>query len=69
MDWVLNSVLGGGVCAIIVFFVLCVWCQRRQRRHLRHPHLSRRHLPSPGSQRQQHVCDELGQRFASVDSV
>lgn len=60
MDWVLNSVLAGVGGFVFVLLVLCLWCRQR-----RHP----RRLPtSPGTQRQ-HVCDELGQRFASVDSV
>ncbi|XP_046671731.1 dorsal-ventral patterning tolloid-like protein 1 [Homalodisca vitripennis] len=60
MDWVLNGVLGGVSCSVFVLLVLCLWCRQRS-----HP----RRLPtSPGTQRQ-HVCDELGQRFASVDSV
>lgn len=61
--------------SLVLTLVLCVWCLRRRRSKHRRSHsqrLARLHA-SPGSLRslagQQHVCDELGQRFASVDSV
>ncbi|XP_054267928.1 dorsal-ventral patterning tolloid-like protein 1 isoform X1 [Macrosteles quadrilineatus] len=61
LDWVMNSALGGVCGAVFVFIALCLWC----RQHRRHP----RRLPTSPSTQRQHVCDELGQRFASVDSV
>ncbi|XP_039289954.1 tolloid-like protein 2 [Nilaparvata lugens] len=76
--------VSSGLFVLLVVCVLCHRRhKRRHLRHLRHHrHLgggtsasTRLHLPtSPASshshsQRQQHVCDELGQRFASVDSV
>lgn len=66
---------------LIVLIALCVWCHRKRRRRRRGLH---RPLPAPtaaipssagaGSSgrrppSRQHVCDELGERFASVDSV
>ncbi|KAI5755333.1 hypothetical protein M8J77_016053 [Diaphorina citri] len=68
------SLVGGLAASVVLTMVLCVWCMKRRSRHRRHHsrHLARLHA-SPGSLRslagQQHVCDELGQRFASVDSV
>jgi Flp pilus assembly protein TadB len=63
----------GGVLAL----GLCVWCHRKHRRRRRQlarfrrntVGSSRRQLSTGGSSRRQHVCDELGERFASVDSV
>ncbi|XP_023718957.1 bone morphogenetic protein 1 isoform X3 [Cryptotermes secundus] len=63
----------GGVLAL----GLCVWCHRKhQRRRRQLARLrrntigsSRRQLSTGSSNRRQHVCDELGERFASVDSV
>ncbi|KAJ8875793.1 hypothetical protein PR048_023692 [Dryococelus australis] len=64
--------------ASVVVIALCVWCHHRKRRRRRR-HLarlrrntvgsSRRSLGSTSGSRRQHVCDELGERFASVDSV
>ncbi|KAL0275107.1 UNVERIFIED_CONTAM: hypothetical protein PYX00_003068 [Menopon gallinae] len=75
----LGVTLSAGLLAVLA---LCFWCHRKRRRRRRHlsqmrrrgpdgiSHLgsSRRQLSSaPGSIR--HVCDEAGERFASVDSV
>ncbi|GLH08018.1 Cubilin homolog [Gryllus bimaculatus] len=57
---------------------ICIWCHRKRRRRRRH--LARLHRGGSsaagsshsrqlGNSRRQHVCDELGERFASVDSV
>uniref|UniRef100_A0A8D8LJ60 Cubilin n=3 Tax=Cacopsylla melanoneura TaxID=428564 RepID=A0A8D8LJ60_9HEMI len=68
------SLMASLAASVVLTMVLCVWCMRRRSRNRRHHsrHLARLHA-SPGSLRslagQQHVCDELGQRFASVDSV
>ncbi|KDR22176.1 Cubilin [Zootermopsis nevadensis] len=56
---------------------LCLWCHRKHRHRRRQiarlrrntVGSSRRQLSTSGSSRRQHVCDELGERFASVDSV
>lgn len=74
--------LGVTLCACsVAVLALCFWCHRKRRRRRRqlsqlrrgpesisHLGSSRRQLSSaPGSIR--HVCDEAGERFASVDSV
>lgn len=60
------------VAAIVaVLLALCIWCHRKRRRRRRGLHRPFQ-LPVPaGSSRRppQHVCEELGERFASVDSV
>lgn len=69
-----------GAAVVATLLALCVLCHRKRRRRRRGLH---RPLPPPavavsastaaGSSRgprpPQHVCDELGERFASVDSV
>lgn len=75
---VLLASVGGALVAVLL--TLCILCHRKRRRRRRGLH---RPLPPPGvvvpggsvagSSRgprpPQHVCDELGERFASVDSV
>ncbi|XP_067008195.1 bone morphogenetic protein 1 [Anabrus simplex] len=70
--------MGVALCvAGVLVLIICIWChrkRRRRRRHLTRLHRgntgsSRRQLGSSSSGRRQHVCDELGERFASVDSV
>ncbi|KAL1123173.1 hypothetical protein AAG570_002260, partial [Ranatra chinensis] len=67
MEWVWPSVIGGcgGGCLVVVVACIC-WRSRVRRRR-------RGGLPAPPPAipppSRQHVCDELGQRFASVDSV
>ena len=66
-------VVACSAAAMVAFILLlCVLCHRKRRR--RRPNAIRRpfQLPIPaGSSRRQpqHVCEELGERFASVDSV
>ncbi|XP_065225837.1 tolloid-like protein 2 isoform X2 [Planococcus citri] len=66
-DWMVMTVTGAAIGGAVLLLLLCLMCQRRehQRRH--------RHMLPGGSVHSysghQHVCDELGQRFASVDSV
>nr|XP_018896176.1 PREDICTED: cubilin isoform X2 [Bemisia tabaci] len=73
VDWLLISVLGGAGISAIIMLMLCVCCQRKHRHRQRRHHLTRLHSASPGSLRslagQQHYCDEIGQRYASVNSV
>ncbi|KAF5284497.1 hypothetical protein FQA39_LY17032 [Lamprigera yunnana] len=56
---------------VVVLLMLCVLCHRKRRRRQRR--LQRPFpLPVPGASTRrppQHVCEELGERFASVDSV
>lgn len=74
---VLIASVGAAVVAILL--ALCILCHRKRRRRRRGLH---RPLPpavpvssgtvagsSRGPRPPQHVCDELGERFASVDSV
>lgn len=72
------KLLGIALCvAGVLVLGLCVWCHRKHRRRRRQiarlqrstVGSSRRQLSTSGSSRRQHVCDELGERFASVDSV
>lgn len=56
---------------VVVLLMFCILCHRKRRRRQRR---LQRSLPLPipgGSSRRppQHVCEELGERFASVDSV
>ena len=62
------------VCAIaailFVLVLLCVLCHRKRRRRRRGVHRPLQlPVPSGSSRRPQHVCEELGERYASVDSV
>ncbi|XP_060525969.1 bone morphogenetic protein 1 isoform X2 [Cylas formicarius] len=62
---------------LLILVILCATCHRKRRRRLERQRAIRRsiHIPVaiPGTSRQQqmphHFCDELGERFASVDSV
>lgn len=66
-DWMVMTVTGASIGGAVLLLLLCLICQRREHQR-RHSHM----LPG-GSVHSysghQHVCDELGQRFASVDSV
>ena len=72
------TLLGIALCVGAVLILgICIWCHRKRRRRRRQlarlrrstVGSSRRQLSTGGSSRRQHVCDELGERFASVDSV
>ncbi|KAL1490915.1 hypothetical protein ABEB36_011588 [Hypothenemus hampei] len=71
LSWV--AIMGAILLAIIC---LCVICHKKRRRRRERERALRRsiHIPQmaiPGTSRQQvpHFCEELGERFASVDSV
>lgn len=51
----------------ILGLAACFWCHRKRRRRRRRQLRPRAVVGS--TTRRQHVCDELGERFASVDSV
>ncbi|XP_018580100.1 tolloid-like protein 1 [Anoplophora glabripennis] len=64
------------VCALaaimLTLVLLCVICHRKRRRRRRRAVHRSIHVPAvPGTSRQPplHFCEELGERFASVDSV
>ncbi|XP_074039057.1 cubilin isoform X2 [Leptinotarsa decemlineata] len=61
------------VAAILLTLVLlCIICHRKRRRRRRRDLRRSLHVPAvPGTSRQPpiHFCEELGERFASVDSV
>ena len=67
-EWMVMSITGASIGGALLLLLLCLLCQRRQ-----HQRRHRRHMLPGGSVHSysghQHVCDELGQRFASVDSV
>ncbi|BES92181.1 CUB domain [Nesidiocoris tenuis] len=68
MEWFWPSIIGGICGLLLVIGAVCVVCRRLRPRRPRRPR--RLHLPRPPPPTtRQHVCDELGQRFASVDSV
>ncbi|XP_024085153.1 cubilin isoform X2 [Cimex lectularius] len=60
------SVIGVG-CSLLLIGLGCLLCRRLRSRRRRPHHLHLPRPPPPTSR--QRVCDELGQRFASVDSV
>ncbi|XP_073992493.1 cubilin isoform X2 [Rhodnius prolixus] len=67
MEWFWPCVIGG-VCGVVLVLVsACLVCRRLRPRRRRPHHLHLPRPPPPTSR--QHVCEELGQRFASVDSV
>lgn len=69
-DYMVMTITGASIGGALLLLLVCLICQRRQ-----HQRRHRRHMLPSGSVHSysghQHVCDELGQRFASasVDSV
>ncbi|KAJ8981545.1 hypothetical protein NQ317_009804 [Molorchus minor] len=64
------------ICALaailLTLVLLCIICHRKRRRRRRRAVHRSIHVPAvPGTSRQPplHFCEELGERFASVDSV
>ncbi|XP_066904535.1 cubilin isoform X2 [Halyomorpha halys] len=65
MEWFWPSAVGGAAGGALVLAGICLWCRRLRPRPRPRP----LHRPRPPPPSSAHVCDELGQRFASVDSV
>lgn len=65
MEWLWPAAVGGALGGAIILAGFCLWCRRLRPRPRPRP----LHLPRPPPPTSAHVCDELGQRFASVDSV